>query len=339
MPVRISPQTPNLVSERPETDPLSDVLRSLHLRVGIFKHGRYRGRWALDSTGVTRATFHLIGRGQAWVHRDGASAPLAVHSGDLVMFPHAHWHQLSGTPKRERGTRLEGANDGPFTTVLCAMVECDTRLNPLMQALPDVIVVRSEDHTASATLQTLARLMLAEYEAGAAGGQAVLDRYAEVMFVSILRHHMQHASGLTGLLAALKDARIARALSALHRDPAKPWRVATLAREARMSRSAFADRFSTLLGASPIAYLTAWRMQLANEILARRDRSIAAVAEQLGYGAENAFRRAFKRVRGVGPGNVRRGIHRADSQTARATPPATGQEIEGRKRRKRVGIV
>lgn len=331
MSVRISPQTPDLVSERPELDPLSDVLRSFRLRVGIFKHGRYGGRWALDSTGVTRATFHLIGRGQAWVHRDGAREPLAVHSGDLVMFPQAHWHQLSGTPKRERGMRLEGGDEGPFTTVLCAMVEFDTGLNPLMQALPDAIVIRSEDHTTSAPLQTLARLMLAEYEAGAAGGQAVLDRYAEIMFVSILRHHMQHANGLTGLLAALKDARIARALSALHRDPAKPWRVVTLAREARMSRTAFAERFSALLGSSPIAYLTAWRMQLASEMLARRDASIAEIAERLGYGAENAFRRAFKRVRRVGPGDVRRGAHQKGIPTepAQIQPAAKSGHKKG----------
>lgn len=334
MRVQISPQTPNFVSDRPEIDPLSDVLRSFRLRVAIFKHGRYSGRWALDSTGITRATFHLIGRGQAWVHRDGAGQPLAVHSGDLVMFPHAHWHQLSGTPKREPGMRLEGTEEGPFATVLCAMVGFDTGLNPLMQALPDAIVVRSEDHTASAPLQTLARLMLAEYEAGAVGGQAVLNRYAEIMFVSILRHHMQHATGLTGLLAALKDARIARALSALHRDPAKPWRVVTLAREARMSRTAFAERFSALLGSSPIAYLTAWRMQLASEMLARHDASIADVAERLGYGAENAFRRAFKRVRGIGPGNVRRGVRNSDdSPSDPKSPESPDRRVEGKKRR------
>lgn len=295
------------MSETPDFDLLTDVLHSLRLRASIFLHGKYSGPWALDSTGVTRTTFHLIGRGQAWLHREGEREPLIVRGGDLVMFPHAAWHQLSGTPKRQPGMRLDATGDGPFTTVLCAMVEFEAGgLNPVMQALPAAIVVRSEDQGTSAELHALARLMLAEYEAGAAGRQGVLDRLAEVMFVLVLRHHMQQAKGLTGFLAALKDERIARALTALHRVPGRDWRVETLAREAHMSRTVFAERFVALLGQTPMQYLAAWRMHLAEEMLSDRRSSVAQIAEKLGYQTEAAFRRAFRRVRGVGPGDVRR---------------------------------
>ena len=128
-------------------------------------------------------------------------------------------------------------------------------VNPVVQALPPVIVVRSEDQNTSAELHALARLMLVEYEAGAAGRQGVLDRLAEVMFVLVLRHHMQRAPELKGFLAALKDERIARALAALHRTPGADWRVETLAREAGMSRTVFAERFAGLLGQTPMQYL------------------------------------------------------------------------------------
>jgi AraC family transcriptional activator of mtrCDE len=167
-------------------------------------------------------------------------------------------------------------------------------------------VVRSEDRSTSAELLALARLMLVEYEAGAAGRQAVLDRLAEAMFVLVLRHYMSRTPRLKGILGALKDERVARALSALHRRPGEGWRVDTLAREAGMSRAVFAERFAALLGRTPMQYVAAWRMHLADEMLRVDRASVAQVAERLGYRTESAFRRAFKRVRGVGPGNVRR---------------------------------
>jgi len=147
--------------------------------------------------------------------------------------------------------------------------------------------------------------MLVEYEAGAAGRQGVLDRLAEAMFVLVLRHHMTRAPEVTGFLAALKDERVARALASLHRKPGEAWRVNTLAREAGMSRTVFAERFALLLGRTPMQYLAAWRMHLADEMLKSRS-SVAQVADRLGYQTETAFRRAFKRVRGVGAGDVRR---------------------------------
>jgi AraC-like DNA-binding protein len=178
--------------------------------------------------------------------------------------------------------------------------------NPVLQALPPVIVVRSEDDATSAELHALARLMLVEYEAGKVGRQGVLDRLAEAMFVLVLRHHMARTPELKGFLAALKDERVARSLAVLHRKPGDAWRVDMLAREAGMSRTVFAERFAALLGRTPMQYLAAWRMHLADEMLRAGRSSVAQVAELLGYQTETAFRRAFRRVRGVAPGDVRR---------------------------------
>lgn len=295
------------ISETPEIDILSDVLQTLRLRGRIFKQGSYSGAWALDAAGATGTVFHLIGRGQAWLHREDEPEPLVLRGGDLVMFPRAQWHQLSGTPRRQPGTRSGETGDGPFTTVLCARVDFEAGgANPVLDALPPVIVVRSEDGSTSAELHALARLMLVEYEASAAGRQGVLDRLVEAMFVLVLRHHMTRTPQLKGFLGAMKDEHVARALTALHRRPGEGWRVHTLAREAGMSRTVFAERFTGLLGRTPMQYVAAWRMHLAEEMLKVGRTSVAQVAERLGYQTETAFRRAFKRLRGVGPGGVRR---------------------------------
>lgn len=321
MPGQNITKKPDLVSETTDADLLSDVLHSLRLRGRVFKQGSYAGDWALDATGATGTVFHLIGRGQAWLHREGEREPVVLCGGDLVMFPRAHWHQLSGTPKRQPGIRDRVAGDGPFTTVLCARADFEAGgTNPVLEALPPIIVVRSEDHGTSAELHALARLMLVEYEAAAVGRQAVLDRLAETMFVLVLRHHMANVPELTGFLAALKDERIARALAALHRSPGKDWRVDSLADEAGMSRTVFAERFTALLRRTPMQYLAAWRMHLADEMLKLRRASVAQVAERLGYQTETAFRRAFKRVRGIGPGSVRRRARAAEPEgTAKLT--------------------
>src|SRR5262245_62214530 len=120
---RVSTKATDFISEAPHFDLLSDVLHSLRLRGRIFKQGSYCGRWALDAAGTSGTVFHLIGRGQAWLHREGQREPLILRGGDLVMFPHADWHQLSGTPQRQPGMRRGGTRHGPFTTVLCARVD------------------------------------------------------------------------------------------------------------------------------------------------------------------------------------------------------------------------
>src|SRR5258708_4073978 len=208
MVVRISPESPHFISEAPDIDLLSGVWHTVRLGARIFKEGSYGGAGALDSAGATGTIFHLIGRGKAWVHSNRGRTPLVVRGGDLVMFPHADWHQLSGTPQRQPGMRLGATGSGPFTTVLCGMVEVEAGgVNPVVQTLPPVVVVRSEDQNTSAELHALARLMLVEYEAGAAGRQGALDRLAEVMFVLVLPHHMRRTPRPTAVLASFKDAR------------------------------------------------------------------------------------------------------------------------------------
>jgi transcriptional regulator GlxA family with amidase domain len=137
--------------------------------------------------------------------------------------------------------------------------------------------------------------------------------------VEVLRAHLATAPAIDhGWIAALHDPVLAPALAALHQDPARRWTVAVLAGRVATSRSSLDDRFRQVLGQSPIRYLTAWRMHLANDLLATTELSVFTIARRVGYDAEEAFSRAFKRERGVSPSHWR-----ATTRRERHQPPPT----------------
>jgi AraC-like DNA-binding protein len=147
------------------------------------------------------------------------------------------------------------------------------------------------------------------------GNAAILGRLTELMFVEIIREYMQHLSpNQQGWLAALRDAQVGRALRLIHENPTRPWTVDRLSLEAATSRSALAQRFTRLLGQSPMKYLSGWRMHLAMQMLRDRADNIQAIAERVGYESEPAFNRAFKKVTGCPPATWRRAAAQASSE-------------------------
>jgi transcriptional regulator GlxA family with amidase domain len=156
-------------------------------------------------------------------------------------------------------------------------------------------------------LSTTLRYTISEARSVRPGGQTMLGRLTELMFVEILRQYMQQLpDGQTGFLAGISDPQVGKAMRLMHEDPAKPWTVAELARCAAISRSALAQRFTEVIGASPIHYLTSWRIQLAMQMLRDGTYSIPEVASRVGYESEAAFNRAFKRLAGAPPAAWRR---------------------------------
>ena len=147
--------------------------------------------------------------------------------------------------------------------------------------------------------------MVAESVSDEFGSDIALDKLADVLFVLAIRHHIKRATDQTGLLGAMSDRRLSRALEAMHHQPGENWSVARLAERAGMSRTAFSNRFGEVMGQSPIGYLTHWRMQEATRLLLTQEVTIAELSERFGYETEAAFRRAFKRVTGRPPGAVR----------------------------------
>ena len=171
-------------------------------------------------------------------------------------------------------------------------------------------------------LGTTLKFTISEAKAARPGNAAMLGRLTELMFVEILRQYMhQLPAGRGGWLAGLDDVHVGKALRLIHANPQRNWTVGELAREAATSRSVLAQRFTELVGESPIRYLAGWRIQLAKQLL-RDGTNIAEVSGQIGYESEAAFNRAFKRTTGSPPASWRRKVLTAATALMAILPPA-----------------
>jgi transcriptional regulator GlxA family with amidase domain len=201
----------------------------------------------------------------------------------------------------------EAPANGPsceFTTMLCG--ELDFAMgphNPVLLALPDCFVVHAQDGGES--FRKLASVLIATAGMKQTGRQVVMNKLAETLFTIAVCEYANAAGNRQGLFAALADPRMTRVLEAIHRRSGENWDLQALAGVAGMSRSAFASHFAQVMGIPPMQYLASWRITQARQLLKDRRLSVAAIAEQLGYKSETAFRKLFKRLEGIGPGRAR----------------------------------
>jgi transcriptional regulator GlxA family with amidase domain len=159
------------------------------------------------------------------------------------------------------------------------------------------------------TLELLASEMDASKPGSEPGSEIAVRRLADLLLIQALRAHIAASpENRTGWMYALSDAHIGAALNSMHKRIEHPWTVASLASEAGMSRSAFAQRFKELMSESPLEYLTRWRMYRGSDLLRESDRKLADVAQAVGYDSDGAFHKAFKRVLGIAPGEYRRSV-------------------------------
>jgi AraC family transcriptional regulator, activator of mtrCDE len=292
------------MSDRSRETVLQSVLSTHPARVTIVNNSRYCGRWYEKEPQTERGQFHVIGEGECWVVSAALKTPVHLTHGDLVVFPRGSSHVLSSRPP-DATAAPAATEEGGFTTMLCGELDfAANRRNPVLAALPNCFVVHSGD--GGQAFRHLADLLIHTAHSGGFGQQLIMDKLAESLFVMAVCAFAEQSQDRRGLLAALSDTRLAKALAAMHTEPGRDWTVESLASVAGMSRTAFAVTFSEALGVSPFQYLTEWRIAEAKRLLQDRQLSVAAVAEQLGYQSEAAFRRTFKRVEGVGPGQIRR---------------------------------
>ena len=315
-----------MTKERVSADPLSDVLRAVRLDGAFFYAVEASEPWSVEAVAAKELTprvlpgaehlisYHILTSGRCWGGLTGQRAvPLAP--GDVIVFPHGDGHVMSSdptlhsepaTPGRFPETVTIGAGDRVGATFVCGFLGCDRRpFNPLLSTLPRQLHLPG---LSSGWLQSFARQVVEESQARRVGADSVLTRLAELMFVEVLRRYIETLPpDQHGWLAGLRDDAVGRTLGLLHGDPAHAWTLDELAAKVAMSRSAFADRFSTFVGQPPMQYLAHWRMHLAAQRLATGRAKIATIAAEVGYESEEAFSRAFKRLMGVSPAAWRRG--------------------------------
>jgi len=314
-------------------DALSETLRVVHLVGAIFLKGRFTAPWCyqspradtvaplLEPGAESIVVFHLITEGECYAEIPG-EPPMRLVAGDVVLFPHGDAHLMAsepGVPPATPNSRLDAVlarrprliaygGGGATTRLVCGYLACDARLaRMLLGGLPPLVRVSVRGSNAGLWLEASVRYALEEARSPRPGGAGVLAKLAEVLFIEVLRLHMnERAEGRTGWLAGLCDRIVGAALTALHERPAHCWTLEELARASGTSRSVLAERFQQLVGTPPMQYLTQWRMLLAANLLARSGAPLASIAEEVGYQTDTAFSRAFKREYGAAPAAWRR---------------------------------
>ena len=294
----------NIYLDQP--DPLSVLLTRLDLKAEVYVNGDFCGTWAVDTAGSKRIPFHLIGSGKAWLHFEDKQAQ-DLNNHDLVIFPHDSHHIISNSEQKPSADIVNApfAEEGEVTNMICGFFEFrNPAVFPLLDALPKVIVLKPETSDNGERIKFLISLMLSELKSAKPGFYTAIDQMAFLIFVEVLRVQMELGELQQGLLTALFDKRLGKALNAIHQQPESPWTLESLAEEALMSRSGFADAFSKRVGLTPMKYLTKWRMSEARRLLKTSKLSVAQIAEKSGYETEAAFRKAYKNIMGEPPGEA-----------------------------------
>jgi AraC-like DNA-binding protein len=340
-------------------DTLSDLLRAVRLRGALFFYVEGAHPWVAETPnqqevipailpGVDHMMeFHGVARGSCWAAIAGET-PVRLDEGDLVIFPQGDAHVMSSAP----GLRAKNVDPGVFftprppqlpfalnmndegdmtalldgggrdkTTIVCGFLGCDARpFNPLLAALPRIIQMRGLAQESS-WVGTFLRSVVEESNRKRPGGEAVLERMSEMLFVEVLRRYVDSMpADATGWLAGMRDASVGRALAVMHDRPAHAWTIERLGEEVGLSRSSLHERFVHFIGQPPMQYLAAWRMQLAAASLRDTDAKVIEVALHVGYENEAAFSRAFRRAVGESPAAWRRERRARAARPARIAP-------------------
>lgn len=310
-------------------DVLSSFLSSVHLVSEIYLSVEMSAPWGVSFPDQPdRALFYVVSRGSCYIELEGEGGPLPLVGGDLIMLPGGSIHTMRDRPTTpttpvekvltlgtydEQGVFRQGGGGTTTSLIVGRFRFLNHSAIPLLSSLPPLIRMRDEvAHSAPGLAATL-RLLSAEATSSLPGKDILMDRLADVLFVQILRSFVAQEEqegrlfeSRGGLIQALMDPELSKALTLMHTKPEHPWTVAELAERVGMSRTAFAVRFKSKAGVGPLEHLTQWRVQKACELLREGRKTLDEVAWRVGYESAAAFSRAFKREMGWSPGQFRK---------------------------------
>jgi len=317
-------------------DALSDVLKSVRLEGAVYLNAEFTAPWCIRGecglptvrarlSGAEHvAFFHFVTEGTCQVRLADGGETREARPGDLILFPQEGRHLMGSdlqlAPMEADAAAAEGSGfqggmfhmryggGGAVTRFNCGYLACSRSVfRPLFEALPRMLCIPMGDSVL--LLRELLKAGVRESTAGQPGAGSMLAKLAELLFVEAMRRYMDTLPPEgKGWLAGVRDAHVGRALALLHAEPGRAWTVDRLARQVALSRSSLAERFTALMGESPMQYLTRWRLALAARALRSGGEAIMRIAERSGYESEAAFNRAFKREFGVPPAAWRRNL-------------------------------
>jgi AraC-like DNA-binding protein len=301
-------------------DALTEALNAVRIRSAVHCPIEVAGAWGVSAEGTEGATFFIVLQGHCWIEA-GGEEPRRLDTGDFAVVTRLLPHTIRtapDTPLISLATFLANNPKGPDGMLRCGaggeksmfIAGCfyfeDFQTSPLLRALPAILHVSGEQGKAFG-LETTIRSVLAEALSGRPGAEIVLTRLSDILFIQALRAYLTQLPDCeTNWFRAALDPQIGKALTAIHQTPAHDWQVSTLAAQSAMSRSAFAARFTELVGESPLRYVTRWRIHKAARLLCEQNYSVAQVAAESGYQSEAAFSKVFKQWTGRTPTAFRR---------------------------------
>ena len=306
----------------PEGDSADELLGQLRLTGVVYCRSELSAPWGLTMPPMPGCmSFHLVTVGAALL-REANGATHALRAGDVALLTAGDGHALSSEPgvpvpdlfslpRRSLSPWYEWLRHGGGgvpTSLLCGAVRFDDAVSArLLGALPSAVVLRQDQRHEDDGLALVLKQVAAEAARPGPGAEALMTRLADIVVMQVLREWLvRQPPRQQGWVAALQDRHVGRALKRLHAEPARAWTLPALAAESGLSRSALAERFQRLVGCAPMSYLAELRLRQGTEMLGRGGQSIAQVAEACGYASESSFSRAFKRLTGRTPGQVRR---------------------------------
>ncbi|MEU0637835.1 AraC family transcriptional regulator [Streptomyces albidoflavus] len=299
-------------------DVLAEALRVSGARGALGVVLKAGGSWGLWLDPSPAAALHVVARGTMWLHVPGGE-PLEVRAGDAVLLAPGTAHGIAGGTRTtlgpcDREATVRALTDGTAlhlgsapaqTEVLVLRYERDPEVStPVLSSLGRPMHVTSRENT---QLRMTVELLMAELAHPQTGTTAAVNSIVDLLLIQFVRVWLaRHPEGNSGSwLGALRDPVVRDALERVHARPEHPWTTASLAAATAVSRTTLSRRFRSALGQTPGAYLTQWRMDLAAVRLRDTDEPVESLSGAVGYASPHAFSRAFRRARGLPPGEYR----------------------------------
>lgn len=311
-----------MVARFADGDIANELLRDYRIDSSVLCRSVMAAPWGFGVARREVGSFHIVLSGQGWLEVEGLAEPVRVRTGDIVVLPKGNAHWVKDAPATTapwltsilnqhevvNGELRFGGDDGPVTEIVCGVFSVDSSVGaaPWIERLPAVVLSPAEPGR-SDWRNAVATVLQDEARAPTMGGAVVVNRLLESLLADVLRQELAgSAIAATWPTETIADQRIGRVLARIHENPEAAWSVESLARVAAMSRSAFSERFRTLVGEPPMRYLTGLRLARSARLLRSSDDTVAEIARRVGYGSEESLSRAFKARFGEAPSMFRR---------------------------------
>jgi len=297
---------------------MSQLLLRVTVTSTVYCLSDMRSPWGFRVAARPSPAFHILTSGSAWLEVDGEPSGLRLQAGDLVVLPRGDGHQLrdrrdgrvvwlddilAATPPVNG--RLNYGGGGERAELICGgFVIEQLTARPLLEALPQVVHLRGHEGRAPEWLSGLIRMISVEMASSAPGTEAVVSRLTDALLAQALRAHL--LAGDRGNSSAVGDTQVARALRLIRQRPEERWSVPKLAAAVGLSRSAFAERFRSATGETPMQNLTRYRLFQAANYLLNSDAAVGEIARRTGYDSDASISKAFRRHYGTSPGAYRK---------------------------------